>query len=476
MTILDTALDPRAASFLDNRGTSLRALAALEAAHAAARDGGGEREVTRHHARGKLLPRERIELLIDRDTALLELAATAGIPPGGGVVTAIGVIEQHECVIVGNDPTVREVGLTDAGRAKAERAVELARQYRLPVVLLWESVVEANEVIAHGCSPIISAIFGAADAPQHLADHSVIIRGHGLPSHADCVAEDERDAVRLVRLAVRRLCQARYRGGAGHLLGGQTRGWPASQTSGGRMRNGAAPGAQEAGFARGGLARGVPDAGFAHGGFAYGGLGSGFTHGGFGHGGHGGGFGHGGLGAGLAYGGLGERALTFGVPPRHDADDLLAVNRADLPEVLARVLDGSELDELRPHRGGAIVAGFGSVHGHRVALLGNCAPDIDPESLHKGIELTRQAEMAGLAVVVLASPGAGDEPLLSRALSSRYQISILLDQNPPAWALASKGLRFSWPSPHVQVYDGVIDPRDTRTVLGICLSAMGECS
>ena len=416
MTILDTALDPRAASFLDNRGTSLRALAALEAAHVAARDGGGEREVTRHHARGKLLPRERIELLIDRDSALLELAATAGIPPGGGLVTAIGVIEQHECVIVGNDPTVREVGLTDAGRAKAERAVELARQYKLPVVLLWESVVEANEVIAHGCSPIISAIFGTADAPQHLADHSVLIRGHGLPSHADCVAEDERDAVRLVRLAVRRLCQARPRQSAIALPGGpaQGSGGLTTMTSGGRIRGGHAPG---------------------------------------------------------------ERALTLGgVPPRHDADDLLAVNRADLPEVLARVLDGSELDELRSHRGGAIVAGFGSVHGHRVALLGNCAPDIDPESLHKGIELTRQAEMAGLAVVVLASPGAGDEPLLSRALSSRYQISILLDQNPPAWALASKGLRFSWPTPHVQVHDGVIDPRDTRTVLGICLSAMGECS
>jgi acetyl-CoA carboxylase carboxyltransferase component len=144
--------------------------------------------------------------------------------------------------------------------------------------------------------------------------------------------------------------------------------------------------------------------------------------------------------------------------------------------VLARVLDGSEFDELRPHRGGAIIAGFGAVHGHRVALLGNCAPDVDPESLHKGIELTRQAEMAGLPVVVLASQGNGDEPLLSRALSSGYQISILLDENPPAWALASKGLRFSWPTPQWQVHDGVIDPRDTRTVLGICLSAMGERS
>ncbi len=381
MTILDTALDPRAPSFLDNRSTALSALSALDAAHAKAREGGGEREVTRHHARGKLLPRERIELLIDRDTALLELAATAGHPPGGGLVTAIGVIEEHECVIVGNDPTVRDVGLTDVGRVKAERAVEVARQYGLPVVLLWESAVEAHEVVAPGCAPIISAIFGSADAPSHLTDHSVIIRGHGLPGHADSLAEDERDALRLVRLAVRRLCLPRPQRGAGRAA-----------------------------------------------------------------------------------------------PPRHDADDLLAVNRGDLREVLARVLDGSDFDELRPHRGEAVVAGFGAVHGHRVAVLGNCMPSIDPESLHKGIELARQAEMAGLPVVVLASTGGDDEPFLSRALSSGYQISVLLDENPPAWALVSKGLRFSWPSPHASVHDGVIDPRDTRTVLGICLSAMGERS
>jgi acetyl-CoA carboxylase carboxyltransferase component len=418
MTILDTALDPRASSFLENRSTALAALTALEAAHARAREGGGEREVTRHHARGKLLPRERIELLVDRDTALLELAATAGIPAGGGLVTAIGIVEQQECMIIGNDPTVREVGLTDAGRYKAERAVELARQYRLPVVLLWESMVEANEVVAHGCSPIISAIFGASDAPQQLTDHSVIIRGHGLPSHADSVAEDERDAVRLVRVAVRRLCQTRLPGQGSHTRGG------------------------------------LPAGGLPLGGRGRGGLTASLTP-------------------------NGDRATAVwggGVPPRHEADDLLAVHRADLAEVLARVLDASEFDELRPHRGSAIIAGFGAVHGHRVAVLGNRAPDVDPESLYKAIELSRQAEMAGLPVVALASCGNGDEPLLSRALSSGYQISILLDENPPAWALASKGLRFSWPTPAWQIHDGVIDPRDTRTVLGICLSAMGERS
>src|SRR5688572_186047 len=111
MTILDTALDPRASSFLDNRSAALAALAALEAAHGQARDGGGEREVTRHHARGKLLPRERIELLVDRDTALLELAPVAAwgtdYPVGASVVTGIGIVENTPCVIVANDPTVR---------------------------------------------------------------------------------------------------------------------------------------------------------------------------------------------------------------------------------------------------------------------------------------------------------------------------------------------------------------------------------
>ena len=87
MPILSTAVDPRAPSYLDNRGAMLERLSELNEALSQARAGGGEKYVTRHHARGRLLPRERIELLVDRDTPFLELCAVAGFatdyPVGG---------------------------------------------------------------------------------------------------------------------------------------------------------------------------------------------------------------------------------------------------------------------------------------------------------------------------------------------------------------------------------------------------------
>ncbi|MGH2604510.1 MAG: carboxyl transferase domain-containing protein, partial [Dehalococcoidia bacterium] len=144
MARIETALDPRAPSFLENRSEVLAALSRLDAAHSRALEGGGEREVTRHHARGKLLPRERIELLVDRDTALLELAATAGQDegetPGAGLVTALGVVEGTECMLVANDPTVRESSLSGIARRKADRAAELARLFDLPLISLVEAV------------------------------------------------------------------------------------------------------------------------------------------------------------------------------------------------------------------------------------------------------------------------------------------------------------------------------------------------
>ena len=89
----------------------LDALAALDAEHAKALAGGGEKQVARHRKRGKLLPRERIELLIDPDSPFLELSPLAAwgsdFAVGASVVTGVGVIEDVECVLIANDPTVR---------------------------------------------------------------------------------------------------------------------------------------------------------------------------------------------------------------------------------------------------------------------------------------------------------------------------------------------------------------------------------
>ena len=93
------------------REAMLDKLAALEAEHAKAAAGGGEKYVDRHRGRGKLLARERIELLLDEGSAFLELSPLAGwgsdYRVGASVVTGIGVVEGVECMIVANDPTVR---------------------------------------------------------------------------------------------------------------------------------------------------------------------------------------------------------------------------------------------------------------------------------------------------------------------------------------------------------------------------------
>src|SRR4026207_920063 len=93
------------------RTAMLEKLTALDAGPAKAVAGGGEKYVERHHDRGKLLPRERIELLIDEGSAFLELSPLAGggaaFAVGASVVPGIGVVEGVECMITANDPTVK---------------------------------------------------------------------------------------------------------------------------------------------------------------------------------------------------------------------------------------------------------------------------------------------------------------------------------------------------------------------------------
>ena len=112
------AVSAGATTRTSNRAAMLAKLADLDDQHAVAVAGGGERSVERHRKRGKLLPRERIELLIDPGTAFLELSPLAGwgsdFTVGASVVTGIGVIEGVECMITANDPTVKGGVAADA--------------------------------------------------------------------------------------------------------------------------------------------------------------------------------------------------------------------------------------------------------------------------------------------------------------------------------------------------------------------------
>src|SRR5437660_8996154 len=107
--------------------------------------GGGEQALEKHRARGKLTARERIDRLVDPDTAFLELSALAawgmydGQAPGAGIVTGIGVVMGRECVIVANDATVKGGTYYPITVKKHLRAQEIARQNRLPCLYLVDS-------------------------------------------------------------------------------------------------------------------------------------------------------------------------------------------------------------------------------------------------------------------------------------------------------------------------------------------------
>ena len=96
MQPLGSGVDRGSPGYAANRAAMLEALAEVEALQTQVAAGGGERYVARHRERGKLLPRERIELLLDRDSPFLELSPLAGWgtddPLGGGLVTGIGIV------------------------------------------------------------------------------------------------------------------------------------------------------------------------------------------------------------------------------------------------------------------------------------------------------------------------------------------------------------------------------------------------
>ncbi len=108
-----------------------------------ARAGGGPRYAERHRSRGRLLVRERIELLLDRDAPFLELSSLAawgtGFTVGASVVTGIGVVSGVECIIIAHDPTVRGGAMNPYSLRKTLRALEIARVNRLPVMNLVEA-------------------------------------------------------------------------------------------------------------------------------------------------------------------------------------------------------------------------------------------------------------------------------------------------------------------------------------------------
>ncbi|QCK14074.1 acyl-CoA carboxylase subunit beta [Mangrovivirga cuniculi] len=109
--------------------------------------GGGKKRIEKHHAKGKLTARERIDYLRDDDTEFLEIAAFAGEGmyeeeggcPSGGVVTGIGYVDGRQCVLVANDATVKAGAWFPITAKKNLRAQEVAMENRLPIIYLVDS-------------------------------------------------------------------------------------------------------------------------------------------------------------------------------------------------------------------------------------------------------------------------------------------------------------------------------------------------
>ena len=271
MAIYSSTVKARSAAFLANR-TAMEALVReLRSRVAAAAQGGGQAARDRHLARGKLLPRERVNLLLDPGAPFLEfsqLAATGlyeDAAPGAGLITGIGRIAGRECLVICNDPTVKGGTYYPITVKKHLRAQEIARENRLPCVYLVDSggahLPSQDEVFpdrehfgrifynqanmsAEGIAQIAvvmgSCTAGGAYVPA-MSDESIIVREQGtiflggpplvqaatgevvsaeelgggdvhtrLSGVADHLAESDAHALALARRAVATLAPARY--------------------------------------------------------------------------------------------------------------------------------------------------------------------------------------------------------------------------------------------------------------------------
>jgi acetyl-CoA carboxylase carboxyltransferase component len=142
---IESKIDVRGADFLRNREAYLKLLTRYRETLAAIHEGGSAQTVARHKERGKLLARERIDLLVDKNTPFIELSALAAFGmyengfPAAGIITGIGVIHGKEVMIVANDATVKGGTYVKETIKKHVRAQEIAMENRLPCVYLVDS-------------------------------------------------------------------------------------------------------------------------------------------------------------------------------------------------------------------------------------------------------------------------------------------------------------------------------------------------
>jgi acetyl-CoA carboxylase carboxyltransferase component len=369
MKVLSSSFDLESEVAKINREGNLERIAELEKQLGLAIGGGGERYVTRHRDRGRLLARERIELLLDRDAPFLELGNVAAWGTeylvGASVVTGIGVVSGVECMIVAHDPTVRGGASNPYTWKKVLRAMQVARENRLPTISLVESgggdlrrqaelFVPAGRLF-HDLSalsaagiPTIALVFGNSTAGgayvPGMCDYAVMVQNQakvflggpplvkmatgeeaddeslgGGDMHArtsglaDYLAHDEHECIAIGREIVEHL------------------NW---------RKHGAQPSASVD-------------------------------------------------------------------PPLFDAEDLLSIASVDLKvpfdprEVIARLVDGSRFEEYKPLYGTALCTGWAAIHGYPVGIVANARGVLFNEEAKKGAEFILLCNQTDTPIVFL---------------------------------------------------------------------------
>jgi acetyl-CoA carboxylase carboxyltransferase component len=369
MPVLRSVLDTSSEDYQNNRTAQLDAVAALDEQLDLVRAGGGEKYAERHHSRGRLLVRERLELLLDRDTSFLELSSLAAwgtdFTVGASILTGIGIVSGVECVIIGHDPTVRGGAMNPVTLKKNLRALEIARTNRLPVINLVESggadlptqselFVPAGRIfhdlseLSSRAIPTIALVFGNSTAGgayvPGMCDYAVLVDGHakvflGGPPLVKMATGEEADDEQLGGADM----HSRVSGLSDHFA------------------------VDEVDAIR--IGRQIVSE--------------------------------------LNWHKLGPGPTQPADPPAYDPEELLGLTPADfrIPvdprEVLARVVDGSRFGEYKPLYGTSLVTGWASVHGFPVGVLANARGVLFSEEAKKATEFILLANQTDTPLVFL---------------------------------------------------------------------------
>ena len=529
---IKTNLDTKSDQYQVNKEMMLEKLDFLDGLLDIAEIGGGMHHHDRLAKRGKMPVRERVLNVLDQDSPFLEIQpfaayGTNNYNVGGGCVSGVGIISGVECVIFANDPTVKAGAMTVYVGAKWKRALEIARENKIPFISFVESAggdlsvgnnksdtppiapsLQQDHFASTGRFfyemtelsklriPVISVVFGSSTAggayQPGMSDYNIFIKDQskaflagpplvkmatgeesddetlgGAQMHSevsglsDYLADDEMDALRICREVVSHLNWSKK----------------------------------------------------------------------------------------------GNKPSVESVEPIYEQDELLGIlsedlkSAVDIKEIIARFTDGSRFEEFKPLYGSSLVCGWASVHGYQIGIIGNNGP-IYPESAEKGASFIQLCNKRDIPLIFLHNVTGflvgkdferqgiikkGSQLINAVSNSTVPHITFIVGASYGAGTYAMSGQAFNnrftflWPTAKIAVMgpeqmagvmsivrkakakrdgkkfdekadkqlremvvdfleklshglvassmltdDGIIDPRDTRDVIGFCLSIVSN--